>query len=155
MTPGPAAFRARHGRVRASRPGLPGVGDRGYAPTMRDRDRLVHGGRDVLVMVDELDDLTHDAHQVPLTDQVRVDPKRFRALTADMRSAMAVIIDDEARVSNRPMTRWIEALERIIDEAPKMPIGPKVRLNRERVFEALDGFRMDLPDAVRRRRQRE
>src|SRR3981081_2602867 len=41
---------------------------------------------DVLVLIDKLDDLVHNAKPVPLTDQVRVDKEEIYASLAQMRA---------------------------------------------------------------------
>src|ERR671916_853968 len=43
---------------------------------------------DVLVLIDKLDDLVHNAKQVPLTDQVRVDKDEIYDLLDQMRSTI-------------------------------------------------------------------
>ena len=60
---------------------------------------------DVLVLIDKLDDLVHNAKQVPLTDQVRVDKEEIYDLLDQMRAT----IPEEIK-----QARWIvkEARER-------------------------------------------
>ena len=60
---------------------------------------------DVLVLIDKLDDLVHNAKQVPLTDQVRVDKEEIYDILNQMRAT----IQDEIK-----QARWIvkEARER-------------------------------------------
>ena len=41
---------------------------------------------DVLVLIDKLDDLVHNAKQVPLTDQVRVDKEEIYDILDQMRA---------------------------------------------------------------------
>jgi F0F1-type ATP synthase membrane subunit b/b' len=53
---------------------------------------------DVLVLIDKLDDLVHNAKQVPLTDQVRVDKEEIYDLLDQMRAT----IPDEIK-----QARWI------------------------------------------------
>jgi cell division septum initiation protein DivIVA len=43
---------------------------------------------DVLVLIDKLDDLVHNAKQVPLTDQVRVDKEEIYDLLDQMRATI-------------------------------------------------------------------
>src|SRR5881227_3229493 len=43
---------------------------------------------DVLVLIDKLDDLVHNAKQVPLTDQVRVDKEKIYDILDRMRSTI-------------------------------------------------------------------
>jgi hypothetical protein len=53
---------------------------------------------DVLVLIDKLDDLVHDAKPVPFTDQVRVDKEEIYEILDQMR----VTIPEEIR-----QARWI------------------------------------------------
>ena len=53
---------------------------------------------DVLVLIDKLDDLVHNAKQVPLTDQVRVDKEEIYDILDQMRAT----IPDEIK-----QARWI------------------------------------------------
>ena len=55
---------------------------------------------DVLVLIDKLDDLVHNAKQVPLTDQVRVDKEEIYDLLDQMRAT----IPEEIK-----QARWIAA----------------------------------------------
>ena len=43
---------------------------------------------DVLVLIDKLDDLVHNARPVPLTDQVRVDREEIYDLLDQMRATI-------------------------------------------------------------------
>ena len=43
---------------------------------------------DVLVLIDKLDDLVHNAKQVPLTDQVRVDKEEIYDILDQMRATI-------------------------------------------------------------------
>ena len=53
---------------------------------------------DVLVLIDKLDDLVHNARAVPLTDQVRIDREAIYELLDQMRST----IPEEVK-----QARWI------------------------------------------------
>src|SRR6187200_1794963 len=85
---------------------------------------------DVLVLIDKLDDLVHNAKQVPLTDQVRVDKEEIYDILDQMRATIpeeikqARWIVKEARerqtqlVSQQEVTRQAErAAEEIIEDA--------------------------------------
>ena len=85
---------------------------------------------DVLVLIDKLDDLVHNARPVPLTDQVRVDREEIYDLLDQMRATIpeeikqARWIVKEAReqqarlVANEEITRQAErAAEEIVEEA--------------------------------------
>jgi len=64
---------------------------------------------DVLVLIDKLDDLVHNAKPVPLTDQVRVDKEEIYDILDQMRAT----IPEEIK-----QARWIvkERQERLISE---------------------------------------
>jgi len=85
---------------------------------------------DVLVLIDKLDDLVHNAKQVPLTDQVRVDKEEIYDLLDQMRATIpeeikqARWIVKEARerqenlISHEEVTKAAErAAEDIVEEA--------------------------------------
>ena len=85
---------------------------------------------DVLVLIDKLDDVVHNARPVPLTDQVRVDREEIYDLLDQMRATIpeeikqARWIVKEAReqqarlVANEEITRQAErAAEEIVEEA--------------------------------------
>ena len=64
---------------------------------------------DVLVLIDKLDDLVHNAKPVPLTDQVRVDKEEIYDILDQMRAT----IPEEIK-----QARWIvkERQERLVGE---------------------------------------
>ena len=85
---------------------------------------------DVLVLIDKLDDLVHNAKSMPLTDQVRVDKEEIYDILDQMRATIpeeikqARWIVKEARerqeqlVSQQEVTRQAErAAEDIIEDA--------------------------------------
>ena len=85
---------------------------------------------DVLVLIDKLDDLVHNARPVPLTDQVRVDREEIYDILDQMRATIPEEIkqarwivkearDQQARlVANEEITRQAErAAEEIVEEA--------------------------------------
>ena len=85
---------------------------------------------DVLVLIDKLDDLVHNAKPVPLTDQVRVDKEEIYDILDQMRATIpeeikqARWIVKEARerqtqlVSDQEVTKQAErAAEDIIEDA--------------------------------------
>ena len=56
---------------------------------------------DVLVLIDKLDDLVHNAKQVPLTDQVRVDKEEIYDILDQMRATIPEEIIEDARGRER------------------------------------------------------
>ncbi len=78
---------------------------------------------DVLVLIDKLDDLVHNAKQVPLTDQVRVDREEIYDLLDQMRAT----IPEEIK-----QARWIvKERQEMLAEA-KREAERIVREGRER-----------------------
>src|SRR5215213_9520284 len=53
---------------------------------------------DVLVLIDKLDDLIHNARPVPLTDQVRVDREEIYDLLDQMRATIPEEIKQQIRL---------------------------------------------------------
>src|SRR6516164_3941287 len=77
---------------------------------------------DVLVLIDKLDDLVHNARAVPLTDQVRVDKERQEMLAEAKREAERIVKEarerQERMVSEEEITKQAErAAEDIIEDA--------------------------------------
>ena len=82
---------------------------------------------DVLVLIDKLDDLVHNAKQVPLTDQVRVDKEEIYDLLDQMRATIPEEIKQarwivkerqEAMISTEEVMKAAErAAEDIVEEA--------------------------------------
>jgi vacuolar-type H+-ATPase subunit H len=71
---------------------------------------------DVLLLIDKLDDLVHNAHAVPLTDQLRVDKEEIHDILDEMRAT----ISEEMK-----QARWIvkereEMLTETKDEADRI-----------------------------------
>ena len=66
---------------------------------------------DVLVLIDKLDDLVHNAKPVPLTDQVRVDKEEIYDILDQMRATIPEEIkqarrSEERRVGKECRSRW-------------------------------------------------
>ena len=74
---------------------------------------------DVLVLIDKLDDLVHNAKQVPLTDQVRVDKEEIYALLDQMRATIPEEIKQARWIVKERQEMLAEAkreAERIVKE---------------------------------------
>jgi cell division septum initiation protein DivIVA len=68
-----------------------------------------HGVMDVLVLIEKLDDLVHNARPVPLTDQVRVDKEEIHDILDEMRAT----ISEEVK-----QARWmVKEREEMLTEA--------------------------------------
>src|ERR1700688_4572713 len=77
---------------------------------------------DVLVLIDKLDDLVHNAKQVPLTDQVRVDKEEIYDLLDQMRATIPEEIKQARWIVKERQEMLAEAkreAERIVKEARK------------------------------------
>ena len=75
---------------------------------------------DVLVLIDKLDDLVHNAKQVPLTDQVRVDKEEIYDLLDQMRATIPEEIKQARWIVKERQELLAEAkreAERIVKEA--------------------------------------
>jgi cell division septum initiation protein DivIVA len=74
---------------------------------------------DVLVLIDKLDDLVHNAKQVPLTDQVRVDREEIYDLLDQMRATIPEEIKQARWIVKERQEMLAEAkreAERIVKE---------------------------------------
>jgi cell division septum initiation protein DivIVA len=74
---------------------------------------------DVLVLIDKLDDLVHNAKQVPLTDQVRVDREEIYELLDQMRATIPEEIKQARWIVKERQEMLAEAkreAERIVKE---------------------------------------
>ena len=91
----------------------------------RERARAIWRARypvamDVLVLIDKLDDLVHNAKQVPLTDQVRVDKEEIYDLLDQMRATIPEEIKQARWIVKERQEMLAEAkreAERIVKEA--------------------------------------
>ena len=75
---------------------------------------------DVLVLIDKLDDLVHNARQVPLTDQVRVDKEEIYDILDQMRATIPEEIKQARWIVKERQEMLAEAkreAERIVKEA--------------------------------------
>src|ERR671921_593306 len=70
---------------------------------------------DVLVLIDKLDDLVHNAKQVPLTDQVRVDKEEIYDILDQMRATIPEEIK-QARWIVRERQEMPKAAERAAED---------------------------------------
>src|SRR3712207_2232456 len=75
---------------------------------------------DVLVLIDKLDDLVHNAKPVPLTDQVRVDKEEIYDILDQMRATIPEEIKQARWIAKERQEMLAEAkreAERIVKEA--------------------------------------
>src|SRR5882762_6058247 len=71
---------------------------------------------DVLVLIDKLDDLVHNAKPVPLTDQVRVDREEIYDLLDQMRATIPEEIK-QARWIVKERQEMLAEAKRVVKEA--------------------------------------
>src|SRR5215211_5736661 len=79
---------------------------------------------DVLVLIDKLDDLVHNARPVPLTDQVRVDREEIYDLLDQMRATIPEEIKQARWIVKERQEMLAEAkreAERIVKAARERP----------------------------------
>src|SRR6267378_138848 len=73
---------------------------------------------DVLVLIDKLDDVVHNARPVPLTDQVRVDREEIYDLLDQMRATIPEEIKQARLISDEEVTKQAErAADEIVEDA--------------------------------------
>lgn len=104
---------------------------------------------EILVAIDNLDDLMHDAKRRPLRapSQVRVDQAAFAAAVARLRAAIATDLPD---VVAPRVAEPISRLERIGADA--VVKGGRLMLDAEAVYDELDAARQLAPADIRRQR---
>jgi hypothetical protein len=82
---------------------------------------------DVLVLIDKLDDLVHNAKGVPMTDQVRVDKEEIYDILDQMRATIPEEIKQARWIVKERQEMLAEAkreAERIVKEGGARPPGP-------------------------------
>src|SRR5580698_7727504 len=90
------------------------------APPSAHRSRISSRPMDVLVLIDKLDDLVHNAKAVPLTDQVRIDREEIYDILDQMRATIPEEIKQARWIVKERQEMLAEAkreAERIIKEA--------------------------------------
>ena len=84
---------------------------------------------DVLVLIDKLDDLVHNAKAVPLTVQVRLDREEIYEILDQMRATIPEEIKQARWIVKERQEMLAEAkreCDRIVQEAREQAIGPGV-----------------------------
>jgi hypothetical protein len=97
---------------------------------------------DVLVAIDNLDDLVHNAPSVPLTDQVRLAPERLEAAVAQLHATLPP--DVRARAEGEGL---LERLDAVVASAKPVPLVDQVRVDKEALYDVLDGLRAAISPA--------
>src|SRR3979409_1746248 len=109
---------------------------------------------DVLVLIDKLDDLVHNAKQVPLTDQVRVDKEEIYDILDQMRATIPEEIKQARWIVKERQEMLGEAkreAERLINDAraQRAPLASQQEIGRLTERQAAEL----LTDARRRERE--
>ena len=79
---------------------------------------------DVLVLIDKLDDLVHNAKQVPLTDQVRVDKEEIYDILDQMRATIPEEIK-QARWIVKERQEMLAEAKREASESSRRPASAR------------------------------
>ena len=98
---------------------------------------------DVLVLIDKLDDLVHNAKSVPMTDQVRVDKEEIYDILDQMRATIPEEIKQARWIVKERQEMLAEAkreAERIVKEAREQQerLGRRREVNKQAEREAED-----------------
>src|ERR671918_3075425 len=114
--------------MRSSRKRSPGAcasGSRTVAPAPRRTPRSRLRAMDVLVLIDKLDDLVHNAKAVPLTDQVRIDREEIYDILDQMRATIPEEIKQARWIVKERQEMLAEAkreADRILGEAREQAV---------------------------------
>src|ERR687885_368472 len=95
---------------------------------------------DVLVLIDKLDDLVHNAKAVPLTDQVRIDREEIYDILDQMRATIPEEIKQARWIVKERQEMLAEAREQAVREASQTEI---VKLAERQAQEIVDDARRE------------
>jgi hypothetical protein len=112
---------------------------------------------DVLVLIDKLDDLVHNAKPVPLTDQVRVDKEEIYDILDQMRATIPEEIKQARWIVKERQEMLAEAkreAERIVAEARDREIRLGAEDYADEILNTLEVNLSKFIAAVRRGRER-
>ena len=112
---------------------------------------------DVLVLIDKLDDLVHNARAVPLTDQVRVDKEEIYDILDQMRATIPEEIKQARWIVKERQEMLAEAkreAERIVKEAREREIRLGAEDYADEILNTLEVNLSKFIAAVRRGRER-
>ena len=91
---------------------------------------------DLLVAIDCLDDLVHNARAVPLTDQVRLPLDRLESAVRDVHDSLPP--DVRTRLEAEGL---LERLDTLARDAKPVPLTEQVRFDKDELYEILDAIR--------------
>ena len=112
---------------------------------------------DVLVLIDKLDDLVHNAKPVPLTDQVRVDKEEIYDILDQMRATIPEEIKQARWIVKERQEMLAEAkreAERILKEAREREIRLGAEDYADEILNTLEVNLSKFIAAVQRGRER-
>ena len=95
---------------------------------------------DVLVAIDRLDDLVHNAKAVPMSDQVRVDRDELQRALDELLRTMPPELAHQLPDFDAP-----ERLAAAVRNAKPVPLTGEVRLEKDVVYDLLDALRGAVP----------
>src|SRR5215213_2873796 len=124
---GDRRIRRKGGRTGAGHGGASPRGDVPERPSRRSGkpSRVDLGTMDVLVLIDKLDDLVHNAKAVPLTDQVRIDREEIYDILDQMRATIPEEIKQARWIVKERQEMLAEAkreCDRILGEAREQAV---------------------------------
>jgi hypothetical protein len=108
---------------------------------MRRMDKLISDPPDgpqgepteAMLAVDLFDEAIHDAHDVPLTNQVRLDRSEAERLLERLRMALPR--------GSSTLGALFDELDELIRNAKPIPLTEQIRLDRDEVYDILDRMR--------------
>ncbi|HEX8205668.1 MAG TPA: hypothetical protein VF587_06400 [Solirubrobacteraceae bacterium] len=92
---------------------------------------------DLLVAIDTLDDLVHNARAVPMTDQVRLPRGSLEAATEQLRAALPAA----GLGANPEAEELLGRLEGVARSAKRVMLTKDVRVDKDELYEILDRLR--------------
>ena len=105
---------------------------------------------DLLALLEELDERVFNAKMLPMTDQVRLDLEQVLAHVGRMRAQIPPELPPESGVR-----ATVDGLEQLFREAQGVPLTDQVRVDKEGIYELLDGLRLAIVEELGPRRAEE
>lgn len=91
---------------------------------------------DLLIAIDSLDDLVHNARAVPLSDQVRMPRGRLEAAVRDVYDTLPADLPTRLEAEG-----LLERLDTLARDAKPLPLTDQVRVDKDELYEILDAIR--------------
>ena len=148
LTPGVAPSRPRSGRLQGSRYRATSAR---HAAAPRSPREYTFRPMDVLVLIDKLDDLVHNAKAVPLTDQVRLDREEIYEILDQMRATIPEEIKQARWIVKERQEMLAEAKregDRIVQEAREQAVR---EASQTEIVKIAENQAEDIVDDARRK----